>query len=204
MQNRSLRMTFAAGCLVWFCIYATGCLCIRMTESMLQVDQDRFFPKRTKFTITPNQPPKASRLSYDSIYVWKRVWEYESRWHTNYFHFRFWPTGECIRFVDTTDPMLTFVGDSFHGGDMGFYKTDGSRIAIEIYVPDSYNRYYGSVYSNEVHISQVDLQYAAAKRAYSSNEDLHFIRHHIGNMVRPPDWSPTGMLKIAGSPLTNQ
>ena len=203
MRRWFLTLSSITGCSVIFCLYATGCFYIRMTEPMLRLGQDRYFPKKPKFTITPNCPPKTSPLSYDSIYVWQRVWEYESRSYTNYFHFRFWPSGECMCFVDTVDPKIAFVGDDFRDGEMGFFRIDGSNIAIGVYVPDSYNRHFGWVSSNEIHITRIDLQYAAAKRAHSSRQDMHFIRHQIGGMVRQPDWSPTGMLFKVDSPHPN-
>lgn len=194
----SLFMIFLAG----ICLYGTGCFYIRMTEPMLRLGQERYFPKNPKFTITPDSSQAASQLAYDSIYVWERVWEHESRSYTNNFHLRFWPTGECIRFVDTDNQRFMSNPDGFYNGDMGFFNTDGTNIAIEIYVPDSYNRYYGVIHSNKIHILRIDLEYAAADRAHSSRQDRHYIRHIIGDMGSQPDWSPTGMLyKVESLPF---
>lgn len=177
---------------------ASGCFYIRMTAPMHVLPDGRHFPKKPQFTVMPNQEMPASKLDFSSVYVWKRTWTHAEQMRANYFYFRFWPTGECIEKVSAEHLYRDdFEGFTRWGGgwSMGFYEVSGSNIVIEIYVPDSYNKLHGVISDNEVHITRIELKYAAARSIRSSTQDIHYIRHYVGEMSLQPDWSPTGMLR---------
>ena len=165
----------------------SGCLIIRMTAPMHILPDGRCFPKKPQFTVIPNENSSDSGLDFSSLYVSERIWLYEGKTHTNYYHLRFWPTGECIakggieRYLDRYDvDGFSLWGE---GWSMGFYNVVGSNIVFEIYVPDSYNKDYGVVISNEIHVTRVDLKYAAAKFTYSSPVDDHYVRYPMGQLT---------------------
>ena len=185
---------------------ANGCFYIRMTEPMLRVSYGRYFPKTPQFTVMPRAESHNSGIDFSMVYAWKRVFRRgNGMMQTNFDYFRFWPTGECIHHY-THDRLPThWEADSFDSTSFGFFNTDGTNIVIEIYVPDSYNRYYGLVKSNEIHITRTELKYAAARFTYSDPADKHYIRYHVGQMSRQPDWSPTGMLRrVESAPVRHQ
>ena len=164
----------------------------------------RTFPNPPFFTVTPYYDFQAPALDFSSIYTWQRVWFFEGKSYTNYFHFRFWPTGECIRMV-SLEPYLSVdevegLGDFKKEWDMGFFNKSGSNIILEIYGPNSYNRRFGFVISNEIHITRTELKYATATHTRSTPVDQRFIRHHIGELSTQPDWTPTGMIHRAKQP----
>lgn len=195
---RSLLCFLCAGALMM----TSGCLLIKMTAPMHILPDGRAFPKKPKFTVMPRPAQSGSLLSYDSVYVYMREWEYENRTYTNYFYLRFWPSGECLEKVSTSElsqnefDTFTIWGDGY---SMGFYNVINSNLVVEIYVPDSYNRLYGVVCSNEIRISRVDLKYAAARFTTSTQVDYHYKRYPNIQLKAQPDWSPTGMLLKAGS-----
>ena len=174
-----------------------SCCYIRWTEPMYRIPDGRHFPKKPQFTVIPSRDAQLSEIDFSSVYVWKREWAYEGRMYTNYYHLRFWPTGECIEGVNTErlyrDDIEGFALWG-KGWSMGFYGVAGSNILVEIYVPDSYNKLYGVVSSNEIHVTRTDLKYAAANFSHTTSVNKHFIRYPMGQLTAQPDWSPTGML----------
>ena len=181
-------------------VVLSGCCYIRWTEPMYRISDGRFFPKKPQFAVVPSRASQHCGLDYSSIYVWQRLWEYEGQAHTNYYHVRFWPTGECIAKGSTDKQIHRDDIEDFlwgKGWSMGFYEMNGSNVVFEIYVPDAYNKYYGVVSSNEIHVTQINLKYATAKFSYDSYVDQHYLRYPIGKLNDLPDWSVTGMLHRA-------
>jgi len=172
MDSCPPKKTFIAFLLLIFLsVVHSGCCYIRWTAPMHIMPDGRCFPKKPQFTVVPSLTSKKSGIDFSSVYASEQVWSYEGETHTNYYHLRFWPTGECIakggisRYLERDD----IEGFSLwgKGWSMGVYNTFGSNIVFEIYVPDSYNRNYGVVSSNEIHVTRVDLKYAAASFTYS-------------------------------------
>ena len=186
-------------------VMVSGCFYIRMTEPMLRVSHGRYFPKNPKFTVMPSDEHDSTVIDFSAVYAWREVFTRGSGIvQTDFNYFRFWPSGKCILNYTRDRLPTSWEADSFDSASFGFFNMDGTNIVIEIYVPDSYNRYYGVVKSNEIHVTRIDLKYAAASYTYSTTVDEHYIRHYVGAMSRQPDWSPTGMLYRVESPPSNQ
>lgn len=165
---------------------------------MYRIPDGRYFPKTPQFTVIPSRDAQLSGIDFSSVYVSERVWLYEGKLQTNYYHLRFWPTGKCIARGGTDRYLHRDDVEGFSlwgkGWSMGLYEVDGSNAVFEIYVPDSYNKYYGVVSSNEIHVTRIELKYAAANFSHTTSVNKHFIRYPMGKLSAQPDWSPTGML----------
>ena len=167
-----------------------------------QLSDGRFFPRHPNFTVTPYYDSQDPELDFSAVYTWERIFGEGTR--TNYFHFRFWSTGECIEIVSLTPYLnkdeVEGLGDLKKEWNMGFFNKSGSSITVETYGPNSYNRSVGFVSSNEIHITLAELKYTAATFTRSTPVDWRFIRHHIGELSVQPDWTPTGMIHRARQP----
>lgn len=175
----------------------SGCAFLR---SYTPMDGGRVYPKPPKFTIVPNlnSPHPNDIIDFNALYSERYTWKYEGHIHTNYFHVRFWPTGECIRIVSLHDKLSKDFCETFKTNSpqwsMGFYSLSGNRIAVEIYAGGAYNRSFGHVSKDGIHISRTELQYAKANFKYENEVDHFYHRIPLGQMTEQPDWSPTGIL----------
>lgn len=160
----------------------------------------RLFPKPSRFTIIPdaNSIQDVGDIDYDAIYSERYTWSYEGRTYTNYFHVRFWPTGECLRIASRREKLSRAFCESFKTNSpqwsMGFYNFKEGEIAFEIYAGGAYNRSFGRLVEGGIHVSRTELQYARANFKYGNEVDRFYRRQHLGHMEEQPDWSPTGVL----------
>lgn len=86
---------------------------------------------------------------------------------------------------------------------MGFYNLENGEIALEIYAGGAYNRSFGRVSEEGIHITRTELQYARAKFKYENKVDRFYHRRHLGQMKEQPDWSPTGILHRVANETTS-
>ena len=180
-----------------------GCSYFRWANPYHQLSDGRRFPKKPRFIITPINNYQDSIINFSSAYVWENIWTYEEKTYQDYNHFLFWPTGEC--FQKATSSRYLYNDHNFFdnkkGWSMGFYRIKDSNIEIEIYVPHSYNRYFGTISSNEIHITRIDLKYGNARFTYSTPVNEHYFRYNFGKFSYQPDWSPTGILHHASDKI---
>ncbi len=86
---------------------------------------------------------------------------------------------------------------------MGFYSFKNGEIAFEIYAGGAYNRSFGRVSKEGIHVSRTELQYARANFKYEDQVCEFYQRQHLGHMEEQPDWSPTGVLHRVFNDNTN-
>ena len=125
--------------------------------------------------------------------------------HADYYHVRFWPTGECIAIATPEERLSKDFAESFKTNSslwsIGLYSVNRNHISFELYVGGAYNCYYGDIEKDGLRISRVDLKYEYASFIYKTPIDAIYIRHKVGKMAGHPDWSPTGILVKAEGTL---
>ena len=189
--------TLSAIALAVLLFILTGCTFLLPYTKM---DGGRLFPKPPKYTIMPdaNSFQDVGDIDYDAIYSERYTWSHEGSIYTNYFHVRFWPAGECLRIASRHECLTKDFCESFKtnsaGWSMGFYNLKNGEIAFEIYAGGAYNRSFGRVSKEGIHVSRTELQYARANFKYEDQVCEFYQRQHLGLMKEQPDWSPTGVL----------
>ena len=163
------------------------------------VSESRFFPISPDFIIFPEPIDETSLLRTDGVYWMSKMEAGNSAPQCEYI--RFWPDGRvCRRYIDDTVPTAE-IADSFKKAEMGFFLCDGTNIWVELYKPDRYTMSEGTVTGRDLTFNNSREEHSFEFSFYYDPRKYTFLP--LQGMNRMPDWSPTGMLQNATSPMSS-
>lgn len=179
MKRRKIIVFVFSATLAFGCIAKKG----------VPISENRVFPREPAFTIMPVNGYSNVGIDYNSVYCVR----FESIGKNNkvsvsYNYYRFWPNGRVLIKSSEYLPTKESV-ESFEGAYLGYYKVNGRNLVMEFFIPDSgimdwdYIRTYALIGKDQI----IELR-SEIRGEREPGEGEVFIKLHLGELVRKPDW----------------